>query len=119
MQFLDFFGKFYRFNLKGIKSKEGYIEARLVPPSSREFTTVDGLKCLLRILEKNLEIKYSFDVKVLDFAGGSTNLIKKKMEFEQVLTPKEYLIFGDTPNQDGIIKAIGEILEQVKSKTTF
>jgi len=46
-------------------------------------------------------------------------LQKSKLEFTQTLDKKQYLQFGDAPNQEGIIQAVSSIINQAKSKIMY
>jgi hypothetical protein len=66
-----------------------------------------------------LDIKYIFKLKKLAYDEGSVSAKSEKKNFEQRLTKRQHTAFGDSPNQDGIMKAINEILDQIKSKSLF
>jgi sporulation-control protein spo0M len=114
-QFLEIFENFFRFKVKEKKSKKGFIEVKMVPPGSKDYMTIVGLNLLMKIEETNLILKYQFNLKNLDYSGEGVALKKKKQVIEQSLKQKEYLFFGDAPNQDGIIQSIQNALDKVKS----
>lgn len=115
LQFFDILEKFFRFKVKEYKSKNEAIEAKLAPPKSKNYSNLIGVNISVRILDKNLEVDYLFNVNSLDFSGGGiTNFIKKKVEVKDTLHPKDYLIYGDSPNQDGMRASIQKVLDQVK-----
>jgi len=120
IDFTQIFQSFHRFQEKGFKNKKGYLEVKFIPPKSREYATIDGLNCLMRIKDKNLELKYLFKVKNLSYAAaGNVAMSKKLVEIEKILTPSEYLFYADAPDQDKINASILAVLEQVKSKSFF
>jgi len=117
--FIQHFVQFFRFRVSQKKNKKGWVEFKLIPPSSREFANMDSCFCQLRLMDKELEIKYLFNTKSLDIVAGQAQMQKKQKEFEQKLAPDDYSIYGDNPNPEGIKKAIGEILKQVAPKLLF
>ncbi len=117
--FLDIFSNFYKFKIKTIKSKKDYVEAVMVIPSSKEFASVEKLKILSRVKDKNLELNYVFNLKKIDF-NASTNTLKNEIkEIPILMEPKQYQFYGESLNQEEILKSIEGVLEQVKVKSFF
>ncbi|MBT3236501.1 MAG: hypothetical protein HN353_11160 [Bdellovibrionales bacterium] len=110
--FLKILVDFFRFRLAQTKFKKGYSEFKLVPPSTKEFTTMDSLACSLRMDGQDIEIKYSFKVRILDMVSGKMQVERKAKMFVTRLTPQQYLSFG-APNYDVIKGSIEETMKQV------
>lgn len=117
--FLEVFGNFFRFKTKTLKNKKGYIEAKMEAPGSKEYGAIEQLMLLMKMDGENLELKYTFKVQKLAYQTAGVEAKSEKVELNQTLTPRQYKIYGDAPNQDGMMKAIEEILREVKRSTTF
>jgi len=121
--FLEIFENFFRFKVKALKNKQGFIEAKMSSPNSKDMGAIEQLKMLMRINNEdgqdNLQFKYKFKVNKLAYQHGNVSAIKVELDLEQNLTPKQYTMFGGVPDQDLIIKAINEIMDEVKKKTKF
>ena len=115
-QILEIFENFLRFKVKELKTGKDTVEIKLVAPTSRELSNVDGLLLSISEVEKNLTLKYFFNVRVLNIAGTTMQSEKTTKEFEQKFTSKQYLMYGDSINQDFIIQSVQEILNSVKTK---
>jgi hypothetical protein len=115
-QILEIFENFLRFKVKEIKSGKGMVEVKLVPPTSRELSNVDGLVLSISEIEKNLTLKYFFNFRILNIAGATMQSEKTTKEIEQTFSSKQYLIYGDSINQDFIIQSVQEVLNGVKTK---
>lgn len=115
-QILEIFENFLRFKVKETKSGKGAVEIKLVPPTSRELSNVDGLVLSISEVEKNLTLKYFFNFRILNIAGATMQSEKATKEVEQNFTSKQYLIYGDSINQDFIIQSVQEVLNGVKTK---
>lgn len=113
--FVEVFEQFFRFKLKKYKSKKGFIEAGVTPPSSSDWSRIQKMVLQLRIVEKSLEVKFLFSLKNATFQSATDKTSDEKLEIIKVLTEREYSLYGST-NQDGIRKVIEEVLEQVKLK---
>jgi len=118
-QFLEIIEQFIRFKVKDKKTKGEFIEVKLVPPKSREFAGVDTLYLSVKIHDQQLILNYLFNVKKLAATVAVMTLQKSKLEFTQTLDKKQYLQFGDAPNQEGIIQAVSSIINQAKSKIMY
>lgn len=115
-QVLQLFESFLRFKVKEIKSAKKMIEVKMSAPGSRELSHVDSLVLSLTEVEKTLTLKYEFNVRVLEMNGTTMSSEKKVKSYEQKLTSKQYLIYGDAINQDGILESIQSIINEVKNK---
>jgi hypothetical protein len=115
-QILQILESFLRFKVKEIKYAKGMIEVNLVPPTSRELSNLDGLLLSISEVEKNLTLKYFFNLRVLNISGATMQSEKATKEMEQNFNSKEYLIYGNSINQDFIIASVQKILNGVKTK---
>ena len=113
---LQIFENFLRFKVKEIKSGKGSLEVKLVPPTSRELSNVDSLMLNISEIEKSLTLHYHFDFRVLNLTGATMQSEKTKKDIENVFTAKEYLIYGDSVNQDFIVESVQKVLSEVKTK---
>lgn len=115
-QILEAMQSFIRFKVVQMKSVKGMVEVKLTPPSSsRELSTIDTLILSLSEVEKNLTLKYEFNMRVLDLSGTAMQAQKKTREFEQSFSAKQYMQY-DSLNQDFILQSINAILTEVKPK---
>ena len=115
-QILQILESFLRFKVKEIKYNKDLIEVKLVPPSSRELSNVDGLLLSMSEIDKNLTLKFFFNLRVLNISGVTMQSEKTTKEMEQKFNSKQYLIYGDSINQEFIIESVQEILNLVKTK---
>ncbi len=113
--FVEVFEQFYRFKLKNFKNKKGFIEAAVVPPSSKDWTSIQKMSLQFKMVEEDMDVTFNFAVKKMSFESIETKTKDTKLSFNHVLTPKDYSRYGSV-NQDGIQKVIDEVLEQVKLK---
>ena len=114
---LQILENFLRFKVKEIKSGKGVLEVKLIPPSSRELSNLDGVTLSISEVDKNLNFKYFFNLRSLDLAGPAMQVEKKTKEIVQTFNSKQYLIYGDSINQDFIIESVKGVLDGVKTKT--
>ncbi len=115
--YLNILNLFYKFKTKKIKSnKNGFIEASVTVPPSKEYANIVSLKILLKLVDDKLVVVYDVVINKVKFEFGITQVVKDKMIIEKDLTAKEYLIYGNSINQDLIKESIGEVIEQIKKK---
>ena len=70
LQYFDIFEKFFRFKVKDYKSKRDAIEAKLVPPKSKEFSNLIGLNIVIKeVNEKMIIIEKKKVAETLNTAG--------------------------------------------------
>lgn len=115
-QILQIFENFLRFKVKEAKSGKGVIEVKLIPPASRDMTTVEGLVLNISEIEKNLTLEYLFNLRVLNLSGPTMQAEKTTKDFVQKFNSKQYLMYGDSINQEFIIESLQEIMNTVKTK---
>lgn len=116
-QILQIIENFIRFKVKEIKYEKGVIDVKLTPPGSRELSNIDGLTLSISEREKTLTLKYLFNYRALDLSSPTMQVEKKTKIAEQVFSTKQYLIYGDSINQDFIVESMQAILNTVKNKT--
>lgn len=116
LEVLKIFENFLRFKVTQMKSVKGMIEVKLNAPSGREFSTIDSLVLNIFEIEKTLTMNYLFNMRVLDMSSGSMQAQKKTKEINQVFNSKQYLIYGQSLNQDFILESINSVLSEVKPK---
>lgn len=107
---------FLRFKVKEIKNTKGKIEVKLIPPASRELSNVDSLIMTFAEVEKRLQLTYLFHLRSIDAGALTMTTVKKTKEFEQDFTAKQYLIYGDSLNQDFILESMNAVLTDVRPK---
>lgn len=107
---------FQRFKPKDIKASKGAVEFKMLPPTSREYAHVEALHLEQSLEGDQLKLDFTFKVKTLDTNSVTTKVAKDEKHLQRVLTPREYSLGRDMINQDGILKALEEILGQVKMK---
>lgn len=115
-QILEVFENFLRFKVKEIKHAKNKIEVKLTPPTSRELSNVDSLILSLSEVNKTLTLDYTFSLRVLEMTGATMVAQKKTKEFKQTLTSKQYLIYGESLNQDHILSSVNEVIKEVTPK---
>lgn len=108
---------FFRFKVKGVKSKKEAVEYKLMAPDTKDFGAITQLLLTLRREGEDIHVLYQFKVKKLDYVQAGVQAVDKLIEIDQVLTPKDYKQFGDSPNQDKMKQFLGEALDSVKRKT--
>jgi hypothetical protein len=116
LQFLSIMDNFLRFKVGAMKYSKGMVEVKLTPPLSKEYSQVDSLVLRMNEKDKDLHLEYLFSVKKIEMVGSSMTTEKKVLKLDQVLTAKQFYIYGDSVNQDLIIEQINLILKEVKPK---
>lgn len=110
-EILKVFEGFVRFKLNSLKAKGATVEAKLFPPNNRQFAILDYLNLKLNLEEDILKLKYVFKFRSLGSEYAELKVQVKKKEVKQELTKKDYSLYGDYPNHDGIKKKIEEVLD--------
>lgn len=118
-RYIEIFENFFRFKTKSLKNKKGFIDVQYACPGGKELGQIAKLNQQIRIVENKLEINWLFGLNKLGYKDGNVVENKEEKLIEQVLEAKQYKIFGDSPNQDGILQSINEILDQVKKRDIF
>ncbi len=117
--YLEIFENFFKFKVKTIKNKKGFIDIKMTAPDSKELGAVEQLNLNAAMDGDDLNIKYIFKLKKLAYDAGNVAAKSEKKEFKQTIGKRQHTAFGDSPNQDGLQKSISEILDQIKSKSLF
>lgn len=115
---LTFLENSFSFVLKGQKSKKGWVEAKLKPPSGKDYPTLEHLLLSFHFNEDTLLLKYCFNLKTIQATASATvHVAKAKRDLEQQFQASEYLFpGGQAVNHEPVEKALGEALATVKSR---
>jgi hypothetical protein len=122
LDFKELFENFFKFSLKPFKNKldkklGNYIETKVTPPNSPEWTPVLGMNIRTRTFRDEFELIFSFKLKTMSYDLDNIGTKDSKKEIKKFLSKKEYLSFGDNLNQDFFRKLITEVLDEVKLKS--
>jgi sporulation-control protein spo0M len=117
--FIQIFTDFHRLKLKSLKTKKEYIEVIMDVPAIKDYSNITKFTFLIRLTEENLEVKYQIKTKKLDYTDSLTKAKDILVEFEQVLTKKDYSIYGNAVNQSRISEFITNALDKIKLKPFF
>jgi hypothetical protein len=113
-EFLKTFQVAFRFVLKTRKSTKGWVELKLVPPSGKNFATLEYLNSGFRFDGDALQVKYSFHAKKLEASAAAIDTKKIKKESEWTFARDQYLTTSGRFNHDVIEAAIREALTLVE-----
>ncbi|RLA61029.1 MAG: hypothetical protein DRQ89_11935 [Epsilonproteobacteria bacterium] len=108
------FENLLRFKVKALKNKKDCIEATITVPTGKEYSSVQQLKVLVKMTGDKLNIDFNFKLKKISFENGVMSTKDETLQVKRLLTPKEYLIYGDAFNQDKVFKLLQEVIEDVK-----
>ena len=117
--FLQTFTTQFKFLEKHRKHVKGWAEAKLNPPDTQEYSSLDHLLCHLRVREEQLEVRHFFKVKVFSREEDFVKIRRKTRELEQSLTPEDYLQPGGFPNRNCFRERIDEALGTVRASVLF
>lgn len=111
----------HRFVLKSLRATvKNQVDAKLAPPDSKAFTTLDYISLLIKMDGDNLELKYVFNGKKVEASNASTiEVAKKKKEVKQTLEPKQYRTETGRLNHVFIEQSIKAALSEVEAKVIF
>lgn len=118
-KYIELFENFLRFKNKGMKSKKGHIEYKLQPPTSKEFGFIESLTLLIRLDETDLDINYHFKVSKLSYDAMGVGSKKEEVKVKQRLLKNEYLIYGDSINQELVLGKIRAAITEAKGSNFF
>ena len=104
-----------QFGLKGLKSSDDWVQAKLKAPAERRFSFVEELWLHCRFEGDALQLKYVFKVKKLDASAGNVSVRKGKTEVLQSLETARYLLTPEHINHDVVEAAIEEAISVVAS----
>jgi hypothetical protein len=116
-EFIDTLVLFFRFKVKAIKSKKELVEYKLQAPDTKDYGAIEQLLLALKMDGDNIHTYYQFKVKKLSYEQEGVVAKDEIIKIEQVIGPKDYKQFGDSPNQDRMKFFLNEALEQIKRKT--
>lgn len=109
---------FFRFQIKTLKNKKNFVEATFKIPDTKEYTSLNSYKLLVRYDKESdsLELKHQFKLKKMVYVDGNAQTKDEKKDIKEVLASKDFKQFGDAPNQEGMRAAIEKVLEEVRVK---
>ena len=119
LEIIKLLDTFFRFKVKEYKGHHKGIEYKLIPPTSRDFSSVDTLQLSLMTEEQNLLFEFGFDLKKLDMSGIKNTMIKERKLIKKELTPKEYLMGKTHLDQDKLLTFFESVMNEVKFKEMF
>lgn len=117
MDFIQVLEFQHRFKIKSLKNKKDSIEATIAVPTTKDLTSVQKLKILLRMNGEDLETVFQFKLKKAVYGEGGVSTEDVDLNIERVLTKADYEIFGDAFNQEGVSNIVNEIMGKVKVKS--
>ncbi|WP_417335056.1 hypothetical protein [Halobacteriovorax marinus] len=115
-EILEVLENFMRFKVKSLKSKKNSLEAQITLPSTKEYSSIANFKLSFATSGSDIELNYLFKVKKVSFDGGVAQTKDETKKFKTLLTSKEYLIYGDSLNQDAITSSVQKTSDEVKLK---
>jgi sporulation-control protein spo0M len=110
------FENLLRFKVKSLKNKKDSIEAIMVVPTTKDYSSVQQLKVIVKMDQDDLDINFNFKLKKISFEDGVVSSKDSTLKVQKVLSPKDYLIYGDAFNQDKVLSLLQEVIEEVKVK---
>lgn len=113
---LEVLENFMRFKVKSLKPKKGLLEATIILPATKEYTSITSYKIQIKNLNNSLVLDNHFKIKKVSFEGGVTSTKDETKKICLELKPSEYLIYGSSLNQDFIVQKMNEVIDQVKLK---
>ena len=119
LEIIKLLDTFFRFKVKEFKGCSKGIEYKLIPPTSRDFSSVECLNLNLMTKDENLLFDFNFDLKKLDMSGIKTKLTKENKLIQKELAPKEYLMGKTHLDQDKLLKFFESVFSEVKHKEMF
>jgi hypothetical protein len=114
--FVEIFENFFKFKFKALKNKKPFIEAKITPPDSKEWTAIQTMSLKMRMIESKLALDFNFKVKKMAYDLDVVLTKDKQIIINKLLEKNQYSQYGTSPNQEGIKQAIQETLDQVKLK---
>lgn len=116
LEFLDVFKTAQRFVTKSFRWSKGRTEAKLTPPDSPAFKMLEGAAVSFHLFaSEEMELHYSFTVKVLQPHAAGVNEKKEKREVEQSLRKDEYRLPSGRVRHDVLEGAIRAALQTALS----
>jgi hypothetical protein len=115
VHFLEVIDNFMRFKIGPLKFSKGAVEVKLTPPNSKELSHVESLVVRLNVIGEDLQLDYTFNLRMLEMMGTAMTSEKKVKHFNQTINSKKFYLYG-LPNQDFIMASVNDVLGEVKSK---
>lgn len=117
-QIISVIENFLRFKVKKIKyqAKQSQVDFQMVPPVSREYSSMEKLSLKMVKTDQGCELFYTISLKKLDSADLGMQIAKKKVDLQANWTEREYLICGDTVDQDRVQKLVVSTLQEALPK---
>ncbi len=118
-EYLKIFENFFRFKAKELRQKDDAIQIKMAAPSSKEFSSTEGLLLFIKNQAGNLDLKYEFTIKKLGYKQGGVELEKNELVFNYNLAHKDFMLGKDMIDQDKMLTHFNEVLNQVKMKANY
>ncbi|MBI2519155.1 MAG: sporulation protein [Bdellovibrio sp.] len=118
-EYLKIFENFFRFKAKELRQSKDMIQIKMTPPTSKEFSSTEGLLLFIKNQAGKLDLKYEFTIKKLGYTQGSVAMEKKELIFSYSLAQKDFMLGKDMIDQDKMLAHFNEVLNQVKMKANY
>jgi len=100
---------------RSYRTKNGWVEYKLKPPSSRELAQLEELTIAFSFAADALKLRYDFKIKSFDTSTTKGSIKKTKSSFEQTISASEYLLTEHHLNISFLEGKISEALQSVAS----
>ncbi|WP_127716375.1 hypothetical protein [Halobacteriovorax sp. HLS] len=105
---------FLRFQTKSIKSKKDTLEYTLNIPANKEYSSISSFKLSMSLSANDLQLNYQFKIKKLVYENSMTTTKDEVKKFDFTLLPSQYLIYGESIDQDKLLTHFNSVLDEVK-----
>lgn len=112
---VEIFESPFQFQFKSSRSKAGWVEYKLKPPSSRDLAQIDELTIAFCFDGDALKLRYEFKIKSFDTSNTQGKIKKTTSALEQELALKDYLLTEQHLNNAVIEAKIAQALHGVSS----
>jgi len=103
--------------MKTIKSKKNDLEIIFTPPANKDWEHIKKFSLLTKIDETVFHLNFNVLLSKLSFEGMQTKAIEEKVVDKKKLSPKDYLIYGDSFNQEKLQEVLSSTLDLFKFKS--
>ncbi len=117
LDFIQVFETFFRFKMKTIKSKKNDLEIIFTPPANKDWEHIKKFSLLTKIDETVFHLNFNVLLSKLSFEGMQTKAVEEKVVDKKKLSPKDYLIYGDSFNQEKLQEVLSSTLDLFKFKS--
>jgi hypothetical protein len=118
--YLKIFDNFFRYKVKETKNaKNGFVDIQLIPPTIKGPQLIESLNLMIKLSDKNLILKYVFNLKKVDFQTTDLKLKTNQYVHEVTLAPKDYILYKNDLDQHKVIQHITQSIESVKDQKDF